>query len=300
MRVLITGGAGFIGSRIALELQKTHDIRIVDDFSSGNFKNLYGFEGEVVCADVSQRDFWENCDDFDAIIHMASITDTTITDQNLVMTKNCTGFYWLLEYIKRNRARLVYASSAAVYGNTQIPMVENRGLKPENIYGFSKLCMDRLALNAIKEGLSIAGLRYFNVYGYGEEFKGKSASMILQLYKQIKEGKKPKLFKFGEQRRDFIYIKDAVRASILCLNSEISGIFNVGSGVSRSFNEIVEIISRNLGKTTEIEYIDCPYEFYQKHTLADITKIKETFGFHPEFSLEEGIKDYISLIESNP
>ncbi|MCS7084124.1 MAG: NAD-dependent epimerase/dehydratase family protein, partial [Aquificaceae bacterium] len=121
MRVLITGGAGFIGSRVALELQKEFDITIVDDFSSGHFKNLYGFKGKVLCFNVSERDFWQNIGDFDAIFHMASITDTTILDQNLVMSKNCNGFYWLLEYAKQRQIRVVYASSAAVYGNTEVP-----------------------------------------------------------------------------------------------------------------------------------------------------------------------------------
>ncbi|MCS7084311.1 MAG: NAD-dependent epimerase/dehydratase family protein, partial [Aquificaceae bacterium] len=179
-------------------------------------------------------------------------------------------------------------------------MVEERGLRPENIYGFSKLCMDRLALKAIKEGLSVAGLRYFNVYGLGEEFKGRSASMVFQLYKQIKEGKRPRLFKFGEQGRDFIYIKDVVNATSLALKSKKSGIFNVGSGESNSFNELINIIFERMGKKVEIEYIDCPYEFYQKHTLADITKTKQELGFYPLFSLESGVRDYIRALEGNP
>jgi ADP-L-glycero-D-manno-heptose 6-epimerase len=167
---------------------------------------------------------------------------------------------------------------------------------PENPYGFSKLMMDRIALNFMEENphIKVVGLRYFNVYGPGESYKGKTASMVYQLYKQMKEGKRPRLFKWGEQKRDFVYVKDVIRANLLAMEKDVSGIFNVATGVARSFNEIVSILNQLLGTHLEPDYFDCPYDFYQNYTQADITKARELLGYEPQYSLEEGIKDYLN------
>ncbi len=306
MRVLITGGAGFIGSNIAKALKEKHphwDIYILDNFSSGHFKNLIGFKGEVIAGDIRDKDLWEYLKmhfTFDVIFHKAAITDTTVMDQKLMLEVNTNSFRYILECALHWKAKVIYASSAGVYGNTEPPMVEDRGLEPENIYGFSKLCMDYIALNFIKEHpqMSVIGFRYFNVYGPGEHYKGKTASMIYQLYNQIKSGKNPRLFKWGEQKRDFVYIKDVIKANMLALEKNVSGIFNVGYGKARSFNEIVDILNKLLGTSAQVEYFDCPYEFYQNYTEADITSIRKTLGFEPEYSLEEGIRDYVSFLEN--
>jgi len=221
--ILITGGAGFIGSNLALTLQEIYPeskILILDDFSSANFKNLKKFKGEVLACDVSSDEIFFKADEFqpDLIFHLASITDTTVTDQELMMRKNVDGFKNVLEIAYDNEATVVYASSASVYGNVKehIPLKEDREKSPENVYAFSKYIMDNIAEDfSEKTGLKVVGVRYFNVYGYGEAHKGKFASMIYQLYRQMKAGKRPRLFKWGEQKRDFVYIKDAVEATIL-------------------------------------------------------------------------------------
>jgi ADP-L-glycero-D-manno-heptose 6-epimerase len=306
MKILITGGAGFIGSNIALSLQEKYPdsrIWILDDFSSGHFKNLINFKGEVITGDIKDPGLWDYLKEkfsFDVIFHEAAITDTTVTDQFLMMKTNSDSLRYLLDCALRWGSKVIYASSAGVYGNTEPPMEEDRGLEPENIYGFSKLMMDRIAMYYMENypEMRIVGLRYFNVYGPGEAFKGKSASMIYQLALKMMHGQRPRIFKWGDQRRDFVYIKDVVKANLLALEKDTSGIFNIGTGEARSFNEIIEILNRELGTNLETEYFDCPYDFYQEFTKADISRAKEVLGYTPEFTLEEGIRDYLRHIRA--
>jgi len=301
MRVLITGGAGFIGSNLAKELQNAYPkarIWVLDNFSSGHFKNLLGFKGEVITADLSEPSLWEWLKrnfHFDVVFHQGAITDTTVMDQFKMLRVNADSMRFILDAVLAWKAKLIYASSAGVYGNSPSPMREEEGEFPENPYGFSKLMMDQIALNFMEENphIKVVGLRYFNVYGPGESYKGKTASMAYQLYKQMREGKRPRLFKWGEQRRDFVYIKDVIRANLLAMERDVSGIFNIATGMARSFNEIVSILNQLLGTNLEPDYFDCPYDFYQNYTQADITKAKELLGYEPQYSLEEGIKDYL-------
>lgn len=304
MRILITGGAGFIGSNLALALQERYreaKIYVLDNFSSGHFKNLLRFKGEVITGDIRDTEMWEylrKSFSFDVIFHEAAITDTTVEDQRLMMETNADSFRYLLDSAVEWGARVIYASSAGVYGNTEPPMREDGAVRPENVYGFSKLMMDRIATDYMERfpELRIVGFRYFNVYGPGEGYKGRSASMVYQLAVKMMGGNRPRIFKWGEQRRDFVYIKDVVKANLLALEKDVSGIFNVATGEARSFNEIIEILNRELGTNLETEYFDCPYDFYQKFTQADISKAKKELGYEPEYSLEEGIRDYIMHI----
>ena len=306
MRILITGGAGFIGSNLALTLQEKLPfarIYVLDNFSSGHFRNLTGFKGEVITGDVRDRELWSFLRRrfaFDVIFHEAALTDTTVEDQRLMMETNADSLRYLLEAALDWNAKVIYASSAGVYGNTPPPMREDRGLEPENIYGFSKLMMDRIAQDYMERfpELKIVGLRYFNVYGPRESYKGRSASMIYQLALKILHGQKPKLFKWGEQKRDFVYVKDVVRANFLALERDVSGVFNIGTGRARSFNEIMEILNRELGTDYEPDYFDCPYDFYQEHTEADISRARDQLGYEPAYSLEEGIREYLSYLRS--
>ncbi len=304
MRILVTGGAGFIGSNVALALQERYPdakVYVLDNFSSGHFKNLIGFKGEVITGDIRDRELWDFLRRrfaFDVIFHKAAVTDTTVSDQRLMMETNADSMRYLLDCAIDWGAKVIYASSAGVYGNTEPPMREDRGLEPENVYGFSKLIMDRIAQDYMERypELKIVGFRYFNVYGPRESFKGKTASMIYQLAVKMMHGQRPRIFKWGDQRRDFVYIKDVVKANLLALEKDVSGIFNIATGEARSFNEIIEVLNRELGTNLETEYFDCPYDFYQEFTQADITKARRELGYEPQYTLEEGIRDYLSYL----
>jgi ADP-L-glycero-D-manno-heptose 6-epimerase len=297
-RILITGGAGFIGSNLALTLQERHPqawITVVDDFRSGNFKNLTGFKGDVVGADVSKLDFVSQFgkEKFDAIFHEASITDTTEHDQLLQVRDNVEGLRRILEFARPAKTSVVYASSAATYGIGELINREDQQPKPANVYAFSKVILDNLAREYSKRysNWRIVGVRYFNVYGPREAHKKAASSMMYQLAQQLKAGKRPRIFKHGEQMRDFVYVKDVVEATILGLQAP-NGVYNTGSGQPRPFNDVISILQKNLGTKLETEYFENPYSFYQPHTEADLTLSRKALKYNPQYTLEKGIKDY--------
>jgi len=295
MKILVTGGAGFIGSNLALTLQTKHDdITIIDDFSSGDFNNLKGFKGDVVVADIASLDLSSRFEGFDVIFHQASITDTTVADQRKMISTNVEGFRNILTFAVRNKTKVIYASSAAVYGNGEVPMKESQELQPLNSYGFSKYLIDNLAARYASEhpDMTIIGLRYFNVFGSGEQHKGKSTSMIYQLAQQMLQGKPPRIFKDGEQKRDHIYIKDVVNANIKTIDISKSGIVNIGTGVATTFNQVISFLNKVLGTSYKPEYFDNPYSFFQQNTQASLEEAKKLLGFEPRYNIEDGIVDY--------
>lgn len=298
-RYLVTGGAGFVGSNLALEIEKRGlgEVVVLDDFSSASFENLAGFKGDVVTANAESQEWWPKAGKVDAIFHQAAITDTTVTDQNRMMKVNVEGWRSVLEFaLKKKVRRVVYASSAGVYGNGPCPMREEQGLRPENVYGYSKRVMDGLAMDFARRHpkVMVVGLRYFNVYGPRESHKGKFSSMIWQLAGQIRSGRRPRIFKFGEQGRDFIYVKDVVEANLCALKAKQSAVVNACTGKAETFNRVIELLNQALGASFEPEYFDNPYPFYQNRTQGDPLKAKRLLGFEARWSLEKGIFDYFS------
>lgn len=300
-KYLVTGGAGFIGSNIAKTLESQgHEVTVIDDFTkNGHFKNLIGFKGDVIAADLFEY-LPENAY-YDAIFHEAAITDTTVMDQKHMMEQNVEAFRNLLNYAAENEIpKVIYASSAATYGNGAVPMKESQPTHPENVYGFSKVIDDNLAhkFSRDHQDMKIIGLRYFNVFGPGEEYKGKMASMIYQLYKQMKAGQRPRVFKHGEQLRDFVYVKDIVKANLCALqNGKETCVLNAATGIARSYNDIIKCLNHELGTHLEPDYIDNPYPFFQNKTEADMSLAKEKTGYTPDYTLETAIADYVSILE---
>jgi len=315
-KILITGGAGFIGSNLAFYFQNNHpdtqitvlDIfRTEDTFSNGNlksfghFKNLLGFCGEVIQGDINDPKVLESLKNkkYDYIFHEAAISDTTVLDQAIMIKTNVNAFKNILDIAISNNSTVIYASSAATYGNASSPQTVGKEA-PENIYGFSKLMMDNIAYNYMKlyPNIVIVGLRYFNVYGPREYYKNTTASMVLQFGHQILSGNSPRLFESSDKiLRDFIYIEDVIQANIKAMVARKSGVFNVGTGKARSFQDIADILQNVYGTNLGNTYIKNPYKAYQTFTQADISSTKKELGYKPLFSLEDGIKEYADEIK---
>ena len=295
MRVLVTGGAGFVGSNLTARLlADRQEVVVADNFSSGDWKNLVQFRGDVLTLDVSQDlQPLVELGPFEVIFHQASITDTTVMDQRKMMQNNVEAFRQLLKLAASWGSRVVWASSAATYGRGPSPNQESQKAEPLNVYGYSKLAMEDLAAAfSSKLRQPIVGLRYFNVYGAGENHKGKFASMIGQLARQMRSGKRPRIFTDGEQKRDFVYIDDVLEANLAGMRSKNSGVFNVGSGAASSFNQVVEQLNRVLRTDLPPEYFENPYDFFQTWTEADLTQSRKVLGYSPKFDLARGIDAY--------
>ena len=314
--ILITGGAGFIGSNLAFYFQEffpeakvvIFDIfRSEATFSNGNlqsfghYKNLIGFHGEILCGNLNSEKDLALLDayNFDYIFHEAAISDTRVYDQEIIMQTNVNSFYTILDKAKKDDATLIYASSAATYGSLPSPQTVGKE-SPENPYGFSKYAMDQIAYRYMDENpqMTIVGLKYFNVYGAREFFKDKTASTVIQFGHQILSGKAPRLFEGSDKIvRDFVYIKDVIQANIKACSAKKSGVYNVGTGKPRSFQDIADILQKELGTDYGTEYFPNPFTGYQMHTQAEVATSKEYLDYAPEWELEEGIKDYISEIK---
>ncbi|MGB9475151.1 MAG: ADP-glyceromanno-heptose 6-epimerase [Candidatus Udaeobacter sp.] len=301
--LVVTGGAGFVGSNLALELQENFPdarLTVIDDFRSGDFKNLAGYRGDFVAQNLATLDWREQFGDpadagFDTIFHLASITDTTNHDQFEQVHDNVESFRRILNFARPTKTRIIYASSAATYGAATEASIESNGAAPANVYAFSKVIMDNIARRAAAESPDwiLVGLRYFNVYGPREAHKGVPASMVYHLSRQMKAGQRPRIFKHGEQKRDFVYVKDVVEGSIRALDAQASGIYNLGSGWARSFNELIDVLNKCLGTNFPPDYIDNPHAHYQNFTQADLTNARRGLGYEPQFPLEDGVRDYM-------
>jgi len=324
--IVVTGGAGFIGSALIAALNKKGltDILVVDeltdtgashklqntDRTQNKWKNL---------RNLSFTDYVEK-DDFrqmvaagkittavEAVLHLGACSDTTETDASYLMKNNYEYTKLLAQWTSQTGIRFIYASSAATYGDGSAGFHDDEEtierLRPLNMYGYSKQLFD---LWAKRQGLltKIVGLKYFNVFGPNEYHKGDMRSFIIKAYEQIKTKQKVGLFKSynpqykdGEQMRDFLYIKDAVDMTLFFLdNPNIAGLFNIGTGKARSWNDLVKAVFAALAKQPNIEYIDMPESIrsqYQYFTEADISKIRRA-GYKKQISsFEEAVTDYV-------
>lgn len=306
MRFLVTGGAGFIGSNLARRLGADgHDVTVTDLFVGGGYSNLVDFNGDVLTLDgptdvASMR----NLGPFDVIFHQAGITGVVSVEgsdlslghaQHTLMRNNVETFRAILDWAADSKARIVWASSCSIYGRGPVPMRESQPPDPLNVYAFSKLTMERLAMRrSARLAHPIVGLRYSNVYGPGEDHKGKLASMVHQLAKQMRAGHRPRIFTAGEQKRDFVYIDDAVDANLKALNCKRSSVFNVGAGRAWTFNQLVTELNRALKTRLEPEYFDNPYGFTQDWTQVDLSESRQHLGYEPRFDLARGIDTYLA------
>ncbi|MBI2565224.1 NAD-dependent epimerase/dehydratase family protein [Candidatus Woesearchaeota archaeon] len=291
MKALVTGGTGFIGSNLVLKLlEYNYEIFATGGDREQKFNEKVNYLGQ----NFSNLDL-KKLGKLDFLFHQAAINETTLLDKELMFKINVEEPKILFKDAVNNGCNnIVYASSTAVYGDVTPPYVENMPVNPLNPYGESKKLLDDFAMEFAEEhkNVIIVGLRYCNVYGPGEAHKKKRSSMIYQLAQQMIKSN-PKIFRCGEQKRDFIYIKDVVRANLLAARSKESCVVNCGYGKATSFNNIILILNEVLGMNKKPEYIDNPYEsMYQNHTECSMSLAKEKLGFVPQFDIRAGIKDY--------
>lgn len=308
--IVLTGGAGFIGSCLLKKLNNEgiKDIIVVDNLSKEDkWKNLRGKVFHTYVDKNELFEYFENngTDDIEAIIHLGACSDTTEKDANYLMKNNYQYSQHLASIAFENDIRFIYASSAATYGDGSKGYSDNEfyNLTPLNCYGFSKHIFDLWIVenNLDKE---CVGFKFFNVFGPNEYHKGYMASMIYKAFNQISETGRVKLFKSyrtdyenGEQKRDFVYVKDCIDLIYRSLTDKnINGIFNLGTGEANSWNTLMRFVFAAMGRHPIIEYIDMPENIknqYQYFTVADISKLKKYFGDIKFRSLEESVFDYI-------
>lgn len=290
MDILVTGGAGFIGSNLVDALSKEHQITVLDNFHTGSMENLNGSQKEIrvlrgSCNDCLSLDLKP-----DLIFHLGIPSSSPMYKKNpLLVGEALNGMIAVMELARRSGSlKVVFASSSSLYNGVPIPHREDAAIPVSDFYTEARLAVERVAeLYYRLYDLDYAGLRFFSVYGPHEEAKKQYANMVTQFLWEMQADRPPVIYGNGEQTRDFTYVQDVVDALILA-SKKGTGIFNVGTGKAHSFNHVIEILNKKLGKNLSPEYKENPIKNYVMHTQADMSKTKK-LGFEPRFSLEDGI-----------
>ena len=316
--IIVTGGAGFIGSNIlaGLEKQRYKDIVVVDWLGNEDkWKNIAKRELAAIIAPENMFDYMEkHKEDITAVIHMGAISTTTETDVDLIIRSNFELSWKLWEFCRDNEKQFIYASSAATYGDGSQGFKDDNdlsalnALRPLNPYGWSKALFDRKVAREVLEGRKLpkqyVGLKFFNVYGPNEYHKGGQKSVIAHIFPQVKNDEETLLFKSynsdykdGEQLRDFVWVGDIVAVILWMLqNPHVNGIYNVGTGQARSFYDLAKATWAAMGKEPKIGFKEMPETLrdkYQYYTQADLTHLRNAGFIQPMTSLEEGVRQYV-------
>jgi len=298
MKFVVTGGAGFIGNNIAKMLvKKGHNVIILDNFNTGRKENLEEIKHKVELYTVDIRDketIDEIINNSDGIFHQAALANVyeSFSKSKEYFDVNVRGTKNIFEIAKKNEIKVVFASSSSVYGEVEtMPIMENIKRKPIHPYGQTKLECEFLAEKFSKEGLKVIGLRYFNVYGVGQN--DAYAGVITKFLKKIKKNESPEIFGNGLQTRDFIFVKDVANANLLAMMSDVNfEFFNIGSQNSISILELAKMMIKNSGLNLKPEFKD-PLEGDAKISLSDISLAKNKLQWNPTYKLEKWFEDEV-------
>ena len=281
-------------------LKEGHQVTVTSTGSESKIPNVH----KVLYATLEGID-WKCVYGQDVVVHLMANNDTLCSDEEEMMRANLYGPIKLFSSAYDGGCRkFVYASSTAVYGDSPAPYNEKTEVAPLNVYGESKAKFDEFAMIfANEKSVPITGFRFCNIYGPGEEKKGKRMSMIGQLLRQMKKDMPLTLFKDGEQRRDWVHVNDVVQAITLAIGRSSMNhgeIYNLGSGASYTFNEVAQTVheeyvkTHSIKKDVQINYIDCPFpDKYQSYTECDIEKARIELGYYPGFNLRSGVRQYV-------
>ncbi|MGC8816626.1 MAG: NAD-dependent epimerase/dehydratase family protein [Candidatus Hadarchaeum sp.] len=302
MTVLVTGGAGFIGSNLVEELVGLGErVIVVDDFSTGSLDNLRAVQGRVqILRTPCQRLLELELPEIKKIFHLGIPSSSPMYRDNPVLVGEAIGgFMNVFELARKNRARVVYASTSSLYRGCPTPHREDMIAEPFDFYTEARIAMERLA-KVYHElyGVSSVGLRFFSVYGPHERAKGRYANNISQFLWAMREDEPPVVYGDGEQTRDFVHVSDVVRACLKAADSDLGcEVINVGTGRQTTFNRVIELLNKELGKSVKPVYVPNPVKNYVYHTLADLTKARKLLGYEPTVTVEEGIRRLVASAE---
>ncbi len=292
--VVVTGGAGFIGSNLVARLVKDNRVYVIDNMHTGSEENLAEFKKlqnlKLIKMDV--EDINQLAVDADYVFHLAFPSASPMYREDPKRVGHAIlGTINVLEYAKRTGAHVVYASTSSIYNGMKPPHTEGMMPLVTDYYTEARIAVERLfELYNLLHGVNSVGLRFFSVYGPREKAKGKYANLVTQFLWGMKENKRPVIYGDGEQRRDFVYVEDVVDAMIQASGTKGCEVFNVGTGRNYSLNELVEKLNARLGKNIKAEYIKMPVSNYVMETLADTKKAETKHGFKTRYSLDDGIK----------
>jgi len=300
-RILVTGGAGFIGGNIAATLaNKGEEVAVLDNMYLGKEYELEDVKGkvEIFNGDITkQADVEKAFRDVEQVYHLASASSAPMYEpdprQATFVTVN--GFLNVLEACRKAGIKsLVYASSSSLYGRNPPPHSEGQAIVPISFYTAAKMAKEAYA-QAYHElyGMNIAAMRFFSVYGPRERHKGRYANVITQFLWKMRKNEAPVIYGDGSQTRDYIFVDDVVRCCALAMEKKADGPFNVGTGKAYSFNEVVDVLNRHLKASIKPQHIQNPISNYVAHTLADTKKAESVLGFEAKYSLEDGIRELV-------
>ena len=298
MKVLVTGGLGFIGSNIVKRLVKEgHEVVILDNLHTGSENNISEVKNDVELVKGRSGKIRELKEKFDCIVHQGIYSSSPMYKKNrFLLSEILEDFIAILEHAKEHGSRVVFASSSSVYNGIAPPQKEDAVIHATDFYTEGRIFMERLAeLYNKLYGVKVIALRYFSVYGPNEKSKGEYANLVSQFMWNIEEGNAPVIYGDGSQTRDLTYVDDVVEANFLAMKSDIGfGIFNVGTGEAISTNELIALLEKILEKKMPPKYIENPIKNYVHHTLADTEKAEKVLGFVAKTRLEDGIQKIVN------